>query len=416
MAAPAEVLALAWKIHEAGGFSHAEQLYRQVLEHDDTHVEAWCCLAGACQAQGKLAQAETAYRRAVQLAAHDASIRNNLGIILAQQGKHAESEAVFQQVLELAPEHVDALNNLRCPEKPGQADGGGQTPPAGHTFEAKLPRGSQHTWQCPPGPREAGRSDCVLRHCLAIAAGVSRSPLQSRLRLALPGQARCRVGPSRAGAQVQNGFRGSTLEPGIVMALARRLRRGWPEYEWRWRRRCQGSLPFKQPAWNGSSLHGRTILIHGEQGLGDTIQFVRFVPLVKRHGGRVIVRCQQALAGLLANFPGIDQLVPENAPLPAFDIYALLLSLPGIFRTNLATIPGATPYLGADADLVKHWRQRLGQPGFKIGIAWHGCPTHGGNRNRSIPLARFAALAKIPGVRLISLQKGKGVEELRSTP
>ena len=163
--------------------------------------------------------------------------------------------------------------------------------------------------------------------------------------------------------------------------------RGWPEYEWRWH--CQGltMASFRQPLWDGGPLEGRTILVHAEQGLGDTLQFIRYAPLVQQRGGRVLVQCQPALLSLLGSCPGVDQLLAQGENLPEFDVHAPLLSLPGIFRTDLATIPAQVPYLAADRQLVEHWRTELdsltvhrGQatPGrsLKIGIAWQGNPKH----------------------------------------
>src|SRR5262249_3010995 len=157
-----------------------------------------------------------------------------------------------------------------------------------------------------------------------------------------------------------------------------------------------------QPAWDGSDLAGRTVLLHAEQGLGDTIQFVRYASLVKRRGGTVVVECQPALVPMLRSCPGIDRVVAQEEPLPPSDVQAPLLSLPGIFGTAWDSIPAEVPYVTADAGLVERWRHELGGlRAFKVGIAWQGSPTHLWDRQRSIPLERFAALADVPGVRLL---------------
>ena len=208
------------------------------------------------------------------------------------------------------------------------------------------------------------------------------------------------------------------------------FRQGWFEYEWRWKCSEFAGLAFHQPRWDGSPLAGRTILLHAEQGLGDTLQFIRYAPWVRQCGGRVLVLCQPPLLSLLASCPGIDQLVERGAPLPDFDVHAPLLSLPGIFQTDLTSIPAQVPYLSVDAQLVEHWRRQLNtfdsqptsvaserqagvRPGFKVGVAWQGSPTHAADRQRSIPLRAFAPLAQLPGVRLFSLQVGPGTEQLR---
>src|SRR5262249_18742001 len=146
--------------------------------------------------------------------------------------------------------------------------------------------------------------------------------------------------------------------------------------------------------------------LHVEQGFGDTLQFVRYVQLVKERGGRVVLECQQGLVRLLKNSPEIDHVVALGDPLPAFDVHLPLLSLPLIFQTTLETLPSHVPSVRADAAAIEHWRARFASvPGIKIGIAWQGDPTNRRDCFRSMPLALLAPLARVPGVRLFSLQK-----------
>jgi hypothetical protein len=155
-------------------------------------------------------------------------------------------------------------------------------------------------------------------------------------------------------------------------------------------------------------------VLHTEQGLGDSLQFIRYAPLVKQRGGTVVVECLRPLARLLARCPGIDRLVVKGSDLPAFDVHASLMSLPALLGTTLATVPADVPYLFADPELVERWRRELAPlPGFKVGIAWQGDPTHPKAGARAIPLRHFEPLARRPGVRLFSLQKGPGTEQLR---
>jgi hypothetical protein len=185
--------------------------------------------------------------------------------------------------------------------------------------------------------------------------------------------------------------------------------RGWPEYEW------LSPQTLLQPVWDGGSLKGRSILIYGEGGLGDQIQFVRYAPVVKRYGGTVIVSCRKPLLPLLASCPGIDELVATGSALPAFDVQAPLMSLPWILKTSLSTVPADIPYLFADPRLQDKWQRRLRRyPGFQIGIAWQGNPEFLKDCPRSIPFVHFAPLAGLAGVRLLSLQKGAGIEQLEA--
>ena len=141
---------------------------------------------------------------------------------------------------------------------------------------------------------------------------------------------------------------------------------GWNEYEWRWRCRASGIRSFHQPVWSGAPLEGRTILLHTEQGLGDAIQFIRYARLVKRHGGHVLVACQQPLARLMESCTGVDMVIEEGKSLPPFDCHAPLLSLPRIFETTLETVPAEIPYLAADPVLINQWRVDLVR--FPLGL------------------------------------------------
>src|SRR5262249_26044920 len=153
---------------------------------------------------------------------------------------------------------------------------------------------------------------------------------------------------------------------------------------------------------------GKTLLLHAEQGYGDILQFVRYVPLVKQHpstaGSTVIFECPERLVPLLSTVGGYDRLVAQEAGLPSFDVQCPLMTLPRILGTTLANVPNKVPYLYADEQLVTQWKAELEKlPGFKIGITWQGNPDFRGDRYRSFPLACFSALAALSGVQLISL-------------
>lgn len=199
------------------------------------------------------------------------------------------------------------------------------------------------------------------------------------------------------------------------MLLLGDFKHGWAEYEWRFSSGKVESFDFPQPQWKGQNISGKTILLYAEQGLGDTIQFVRYASMVKNQGAYVIVACQKPVAKLLTNISGIDQLITEGQPFPVFDCYAPLLSLPGIFKTELSSIPAKVPYLFADQALAAYWQSRLrGVSGFRMGINWRGKVDSAEWIQRDIPLDLMASLAELPGVRLISLQKGPGQQDLTS--
>jgi tetratricopeptide (TPR) repeat protein len=189
--------------------------------------------------------------------------------------------------------------------------------------------------------------------------------------------------------------------------------RGWFEFEWRRELETHRLRDYGRPLWTGGSLEGRTILLHAEQGVGDTFQFVRFAQQVKKRGGTVFMECQKAAYPLVQSCPGIDRVIERGKPLPEFDVQAPLVSLPGALGVTLTSIPARQPYVFADETLVDAWQTRLnGHTGFKVAIAWQGNPDFKADHLRSIPLSHYEHLATVDGVRLISVQKNDGVEQL----
>ena len=204
----------------------------------------------------------------------------------------------------------------------------------------------------------------------------------------------------------------------LAMALLARgdMAAGWAEHEWRWKtRQLSGShRDFAQPQWRGEVAEGRTLLIHAEQGFGDTIQFCRYAPLAAAKGLRVVLEVPRPLVRLLAGLPGVERLVAFGDALPHFDLHCPMLSLPLALRTTPTTIPGSVPYLHADAVQAAAWRTRLDAParrGPRIGLAWAGNPrkhlpgTAAIGRQRSIAPDQLTPLLALPGLHFVSLQK-----------
>lgn len=186
--------------------------------------------------------------------------------------------------------------------------------------------------------------------------------------------------------------------------------RGWAEYEWRLRDAllARHYRPFAQPLWRGDEpLEGKTILVHAEQGFGDTLQFCRYAPLLAARGARVVLEVQPALKALMASLEGPAQVVARGELLPGFDYQCPLLGLPHAFGTTLETIPRHTPYLRADAQRVAQWANLLGaraEKRLRVGLAWAGNPEHKNDHNRSIDFARFAPWFELD-IEWVSLQK-----------
>lgn len=193
------------------------------------------------------------------------------------------------------------------------------------------------------------------------------------------------------------------------------LKEGFAEYEWR-TRLPEITMPgnrLEQPRWDGGPIAGKTLLVIGEQGFGDTIQFCRYASLLRPSGARIILAVQETLKDLCRSLEGVDHVAAGGETLPPFDLHVPLLSLPHMLATTLETIPAPGRYLKARRDKIDYWRRELAdKPGLRVGIAWQGTSTGAADRGRSIPLAHFQTL---PGVRLLSLQKGCGSEQLEGS-
>jgi tetratricopeptide (TPR) repeat protein len=201
--------------------------------------------------------------------------------------------------------------------------------------------------------------------------------------------------------------------------------RGWEEYEWRWKRDTQrmNERRFSQPLWDGSDLNGKTILLHAEQGLGDTFQFIRFAKVAHDKGGIVIAAVQNPVVDILALCPYIDRVISLNTALPHFDVHAPLMSVPYILKINEATVPHEIPYLYAHAKLEKEWKEKIAHDrNFKVGICWQGNANYSTPFLRavvaakSIKLNQFEPLFNVPGVTIYNLQKVTGEEQLKDIP
>ncbi|MDP6590111.1 MAG: tetratricopeptide repeat protein [Alphaproteobacteria bacterium] len=193
------------------------------------------------------------------------------------------------------------------------------------------------------------------------------------------------------------------------------LKQGFEEYEWRWRLAENPPRRFDKPAWSGGALDGRTILLHAEQGMGDSIQFARYAAMVAARGGRVILECQAPLTALFESLDGVEQIIARDDPLPAFDVHAPLLSLPRIFKTDLDSIPASEAYLGADAARGKKFARLLDDERLNVGIVWAGKPSHRNDRNRSAGIEPFIDLLGTPGAAFHSLQVGPRASDIGAT-
>jgi hypothetical protein len=204
----------------------------------------------------------------------------------------------------------------------------------------------------------------------------------------------------------------------MALMAAGRWSEAWNHYEFRWMQETLAPLraEFDVPVWAGQDLRGKTILLRAEQGVGDVIQFIRYAPLVKALGARVVLQNRANLDELAVTFPGVDHLLLPKEPMPEFDYYAHLMSLPRVFGTEIDSVPGPVPYLHAEPERLERWRQRLADDQrLKVGLVWAGSPTHVRDRYRSTTLKALAPLFDVEGTSWYSLQKGPAAAALRDS-
>jgi tetratricopeptide (TPR) repeat protein len=330
----------------------------------------------------QLKEAEVIYREVLRQDPTNANAWCYLGIVLHDQREYAGAAEAYRRAVQLQPQFPIALNNLgnslRYLGEYEQADQCFQQaiqlkPDYLNAFKN---RGTLHVW--------TGNLDLGLR-CYEQALQIN--PNEAELHRNL----------------------------GVIYLLQGKFEQGWREYRWRWR---VGDLHRPQvaaPVWEGSDLAGKSILLSAEQGLGDTLHFVRFASLLRQRGADTTVYCQPPLMALLQGCPELGKAYPNSLALDhRVDFQCSLLDVADVLGVNAETIPAAVPYLRPAPHLRDYWRARFPNPtgAFRVGIAWQGNPDHQADAFRSFPLACFERLAELPGVELVSLQSGHGAQQI----
>jgi len=371
----------------AGQEAAASDAFRRVVALDPRHAQGWFNLGTALQAGGDAAAAIEAYRQAAALTPEAAEVWLNLGGGLLALERNAEALAAFERALALRPDWLEAATNRGVAlERLGR-------------FEAAAAVQEALTRRHPDRPepwanlgtvlQRLGRIEPALAACRAAAA---RAPDDAAI-LANLALAQSWAGDDdSAAAGFERALALAPDHPAIHYNYAQMLlrqgafARGWAEYEWRWR----GAVPalsarrFDLPRWQGDPLAGRTLLVHAEQGFGDTLHFARFLPRLAAAGGRVVLEAQAPLLPLLRRLPGLDAVVARGEPLPACDCHVPLLSLPrALGLTRPAELAMSAPYLAVPPERLAAWRDRL-PAGPRIGVVWAGNPHHKTDHLRSL--------------------------------
>jgi Tfp pilus assembly protein PilF len=373
----------------AGRLAEAEPILRRVLKSHPRNTDALYLLGLLTQATRRFAESVDLFQRAVHENPRSAKYLVNLGLSLGGMGlgRTREATEALRAAVAIDPDIPAAWSNL------------------GNEFRNDLKFEEAI---------DAYRRALRLKPDFADAhlnLGASLQETEPTLQPAIDAYEKAvSLRPDLATAHWNLGF---------ALLLCGDYPRGLAEYEWRLKvRSIAEPRDFPVPRWDGGDLTGKRILIHSEQGLGDTIHISRYIPMLAQRGGLVVLECPILLMGLLRNLPGLAQIVAPGKPLPEFDLHCPIMSLPLMFNTTLATIPWPGPYLHADPKLAEQWSQRMppdpNRP--RVGLIWAGRPDNKIDHKRSMRLDQFAPLSAIKNARFFSLQKGPAATQARRPP
>ncbi|WP_165227247.1 tetratricopeptide repeat protein [Aquisphaera insulae] len=365
---------------QAGDRERARSLLRRLLAVEPDCADAWFLLGVVSQQRNEASTAAGHYERAIEIDPNLAEAHNNLGLILQARRDFPAAEDHFRTAIEIDASYPEAINNL-----------GNVLQDQGRFHEAVM--AYRRCLEVRPNDVEA------LKHLGNALRALNR----------LDEALDC----YEAGLRLDPGHILLHTAKGLVSIQKGDLPVGFAECEWRFRGEGLPIHGLGLPEWDGRPLEGRTLLVSAEQGLGDTIQFIRYAALAKARGARVVVACPTILAKLLATAPGVDEVVPMHGPFPPADRIAPVMSLARILGTTFETIPAVVPYLATDRQRLDAWKAEM-EPvaGLKVGVVWQGNPTHTRDAERSFPLACLEPVSRLPGVRLFSLQKNFGLDQL----
>jgi tetratricopeptide (TPR) repeat protein len=438
----AQALEQAVALHRQGDLSRAEKIYTRILKARRDHFDALHLLGLLKHQSGKAGEAYRLISAALAVNPRSADARCNLGLVLHALKRDADALASFEQALALDPAHLEALNNrgmaLLKLNRPAEAV---------TAFERLLALSPRHleaqvnranalldldridgaiaaydaVIALQPGHAGAhfNRGNALAQRdrlpeaiaaydrAIAIAPGYAKAHNNRGLALrALNRHEEALASYGRAIA-IDKDFAEAHLNAAHALLSLGDFARGFAAYEWRWKIAAAHRRAFRQPLWLGAPPIGRkTILLHAEQGLGDTIQFARYAKLLARDGATVVLEVAPALKQLIAAMEGATRVLTPGEALPPFDLHCPLASLPLALRTEPASIPADIPYLSAPVERVEKWRPRIeALPRPRIALAWSGNPAHANDRNRTIPLARLEPVWSRAGASFISVQR-----------
>ena len=411
----AQTLAMADQHRRAGRLAEAEALCREVLKSEPHHAEAHHQLAVVAHQAGNMPAALEMMRLAIAANDRLPLYHSNYCELLRLAGRPQEAVAAGERATILDPTLPQAHCNLGVAYYDvGDYRAAAQSYERAIAHDPSFAEAWSNLGNALRAQHKLEEALIAYERALAIRPEYADAHANKASTLHLIG----RIEESKATYR-----RAIALDPmqanahsglSLLLLLEGNLDLGWFEYEWRWRssemppRRIAGAL------WEGDRAPGKRLFIHSEQGLGDALQFVRYLPLLIARGASVVLLVPESLRNLIAGSMPAVTLWDEQGPMPTYDRHCALLSLPRLFRTTLETIPAEVPYLMVPEETAARWREHLGDAsGLKVGIVWAGNPKHINDPARSIAIEALAPLFQVPNTRFYSLQVGPRAEDLK---
>ncbi len=396
-----------------GEFEQAIHHYQRLVNLRPESAVAQTHLANTLERFGDLKAASVAYRRALALQPDSAEACCQLAEVLRQSEQFDEAKRLCEQALKLDPARVETYCTLAVVlTEMKDLAGAVEVLQRAAALEADSPLVALALGTYFAKCGDLAAAEASYRRAVKLDPNTSLTHFRLGATLSQLGD--------RAGAR-ESYERAFALNPqsheiishiGLLHLAEGNFALGWSEYEHRDSAR-QARRNFSQPQWKGEPLNGARIFLHAEQGIGDTLQSIRYIPLVSARGGRILLGIQTRLRRLLAGTEGVWRFVYEGETPPEFDFHCPLLSLPLAFGTDLNSIPGKIPYVHPAPELVEFWKKRLQENPFCIGVVWGGNPKHPYELWRSIKLDQLAPLTKLSGTTFYSLQMGPPAQELK---
>ena len=414
-------------IHEqAGRLDEATACFRRALGAKTDFVAAHYNLGKVLQAQGALDEAAASYRQALSIQADHAEAAIGMGAVLAARGRPQEAAGWYRGVIEHRPDHAAAHYNLALAL---EAEGRAEEAIAAYSQAIRIvPDYVEALTNLGVALHAEGRfAEAVGCYERALAARPDAAEIHNDLGAALQslGRPATAMASYRRALKLRPAYAGAQMNMATCQLLMGDLKAGFAGFRARW---AVPDSPIRlpelpRPLWEGESLEGRSILVHCEQGLGDSLHFIRYAPLLAEQAGRVLVLVPPGLARLFGRIPEIEVVTTPPDP-AAYDYHCPLLCLPRLLGTELATIPAAIPYLSAEPAAVEAWAERLKGlgGGCRIGLVWAGAPraddrrAFAVDRRRSLALAALAPLGGLAETCFISLQKGPPAAQAKTPP